>query len=148
MANIRKNVKYIPLFLYDFLQISLSAFKDYYLKLKVSITEEEYIGRYVGIMNPSERRFGFQKCIAGGYTGFVQIKLFANTDCDDYEECAEEILEHEVLHQVLDKVVGHDAKIALDKIHKSFYVLDCNENKWRFVIKFMSTKKNGQVAII
>lgn len=147
MTNIKKDIKGIPLFLYDMLQVSLCALKDYWLKFKVTITKENYIGRYVGIISSSERRLSFEKCIAGGYTGYVLIKLFSNPDCDDYEECAEEILNHEILHQVLDKVVGHEAKMGLDNIHKSFYVLDCNENKWRFVIKFVS-KKKGNVAII
>jgi len=102
----------------------------------------------VGICNKSEVNMYFDNCIAGGYTGFIQIKLFAQPECGDYEECAEEILEHEVLHQVLDSVVGHDAKMALDNIHKSFYVYDEETKKWRFIIKFVAGKKKNKTLQI
>lgn len=90
----------------------------------------------------------FDNCIAGGYTGWIQIKIFARPECGDYEECAEEIIEHEVLHQVLDRVIGHDAKMSLDNIHKSFYVYDEGTKKWKFVVKFVvgkSEKKTLQI---
>lgn len=90
----------------------------------------------------------FKDCIAGGYTGFVQIKLFAQPNCENYEKCAEEILNHEVLHQVLNKIEGHEAKMALDNIHKSFYVYDGSSKKWNFVVNFVFEKKNTKTITI
>jgi hypothetical protein len=127
-------------FLFDLLRVSLPAFKDYFLKVKTGLSNENPIGRYVGICNKSEVNMYFKDCIAGGYTGWVQIKLFAKLDCDDYEECAEEILTHEVLHQVLEEVEGRTTKKALDNIHQPFYVYDTTAKKWHFVIEFVSGK--------
>lgn len=135
-------------FLYDFIRVSLSGFQDMWLKFKTTITKENFTGIYVGICNKSEVNMYFKNCVAGGYTGFVQIKLFAQPNCEDYEECAEDIINHEVLHQVLEKVAGVEAKKALDKIHRSFYVYDCNEKKWRFVINFVYEKKATKTITI
>jgi hypothetical protein len=89
----------------------------------------------------------FDSCSAGGFCGFVQIKLFALPNCGDYEECCEQILEHEVLHQTLGKMIGVDAKRELDHIHRSFFALDCNTNQWTYVLRFAHEKK-GKITII
>jgi hypothetical protein len=143
MADLRKRAR-IP---FDFIRISLPAFQDMWLKLKTTITKENFTGIYIGICNKSEVNMYFKNCVAGGYTGYVQIKLFAQPNCEDYEECAEDIINHEVLHQVLEKVGGIEAKKALDKIHKSFYVYDVTEKKWRFVIKFVHEKNSTTKTI-
>jgi hypothetical protein len=134
--------------LFDFIRVSLPAFRDYWLKIKSAITKENSVGIYVGICNKSEINIYFKDCVAGGYTGFFQIKLFARPECEDYAECAEEILEHEVLHQVLNNIEGRETKKALDNIHKSFYVYDVIAKKWHFVVKFVLEKKNHIVNIL
>jgi hypothetical protein len=144
MADLGKRKR----FLFDLVRVSLPAFKDYWLKFKTSITKENPIGIYVNICNSSEVNRYFKDCVAGGYTGWIQIKLFARENCSNYEECAEEIIIHEVLHQVLDQVVGHEAKMALDNIHQPFYVYDEVAKKWRFVLKFVGGKKVNKVIQI
>lgn len=136
MADLQRKKR----FLFDLVRVSLPAFRDYYLRVKTNVLGENPIGRYVGICNKSEVNMYFKDCIAGGYTGWVQIKLFAQKDCDDYEGCAEEILTHEVLHQVLEQVEGPYTKKALDNIHQPFFVYDTVAKKWHFVIEFVSGK--------
>jgi len=139
MAGLKKKAR----FPFDLIRVSLPAFYDYYLKIKAAVTKENPIGVYVGICNKSEVNMYFDNCIAGGYTGWIQIKIFARPECSDYEKCAEEIIGHEVLHQVLDQVVGHEAKMSLDNIHKSLYCYDTNTKKWRFTVEFVTKKKNS-----
>lgn len=142
MANLKKRAR-IP---FDLLRTTLPAFYDAWLAFRTR--HENPIGVYVHICNQSEINMYFKDAVAGGYTGWVLIKIFAHPQCGDYAECAEEIINHEVLHQVLDKVAGHEAKIALDKIHKSFYCYDMNEKKWRFVVQFSLEDKNKKTVKI
>jgi hypothetical protein len=142
----KSNLRNLPLFLFDFVRLAFSAFADYYLKIRTSLSKNNPIGAYVGVCNKSEIRMMFPECIAGGYTGFVQIKIFALPNCSDCEECAIELLNHEILHQTLDKVIGGEAKVKLDKIHKPFCVLDCATNKWSYVIRFVHEKR-GHITV-
>lgn len=135
MASLKKKAR----FPFDLIRTSLPAFYDAWLKLKTR--NENPIGVHVHICNQSEINMYFKDCVAGGYTGWVLIKLFAHPECGDYAECTEEILTHEVLHQVIEKVAGHEAKMALDHIHKSFYCYDEVTKKWRFVVEFAKEDK-------
>jgi hypothetical protein len=135
-------------FLFDFIILSIAGFLDFALKAKVLLTREDYIGKYLSICNASEIRMMFGRCIAGGYTGFVQIKLFSMENCSEWENCAEEILNHEVLHQVVYKVAGWDAKQKLDRVHQTFYVLDLKTKKWEYVVGFIAKEGNGSIIFI
>lgn len=137
----------IIVFLFDILQFALTSFNDLFLRIRAKISGENPIGRYVGICNKTEKRRMFHNSIAGGYCGYVKIKLFAIPNCSDYEDCVEQILNHEVLHLVLDKVAGEEARKKLDTIQRSFYVLDCNANKWHFVVSFVLYKNGKQIII-
>lgn len=143
-----EKLKRLPQVLYDVVELSISSLEDYLLKFKVIVTKEDYVGRHLGICNSSEIHMIFKSCIAGGYTGNVNIKLFASSKCKDYEEAAEQILEHEVLHQVLNRVVGFEAKKKLDNIHQSFYALDVRNQKWQYTIEFIRKKPNGHVEFV
>jgi hypothetical protein len=90
----------------------------------------------------------FKGCIAGGYTGRVQIKIFVLPDCQDCEETAEATLNHEMLHQVLDRVIGSEAKRKLDNVQKPFYVLDIETNKWQYMVEFVNKKSDGVIIIV
>jgi hypothetical protein len=137
MAHLKKRAR----FPFDLIRTSLPTFYDMWLMLKTRVTKENPIGIYVGICNKSEVNMFFEDCVAGGYTGWVLIKIFAHPECGDYAECAEEILNHEVLHQVLERIEGHEAKMALDNIHRSFYCYDEATKKWRFVVEFAAEDK-------
>jgi hypothetical protein len=92
------------------------------------------------IVNEQEAKKMFANCLAGGVCERSSIKLFIAPDCENCEDCAVEILTHEVLHFVLDKIVGEIANEALDHIHKSFYVYDLKTKKWKFVVEFVHAK--------
>lgn len=142
------DLKKRALFLFDFLRAHLPVFYDFYLELKTVITKENFIGVYVGICNASEIRLWYKNCVGGGYTWSTLIKLFVQPNCENCEECAEEIINHEVLHQVLSKVEGPKAKETLDNIHKAFYVYNCTTKKWEFIIKFAYEKKTTKTVTI
>lgn len=98
--------------------IYLWGLYDTWLWIKCSLNKEEYIGVHLKIMTPRERDFYFTKnVVGGGYASYVILKLF----CDKKwmtTELVEDFLNHEVLHQVLGKRIGEEAKHKLDNIHK------------------------------
>lgn len=105
------------------------------------------------IVDDAERKEMFEKDIAGGFCnhkgGKTVVKLFISSDFEgEVEECTIEILNHEILHLALRKVEREKTERALDKIHKPFYVFDCETRKWQFVIKFIHEKNGKTLTII
>jgi hypothetical protein len=95
----------------------------------------------------------FRGCIAGGYYRRIKyvniclIEIFVRSDCLDYEDCTIEILSHEILHFVLDKIEGSKTSMALDRVHRPFFIYDCAIKKWKYAARFIH-EKNGKITII
>jgi hypothetical protein len=127
----------------DGFMVFLWSIYERLLWLRCKITGENTIGCNIKVMSPSERRFIFAlDTRAGGYSTDVLIKMFADKEILVDEESLTEVLNHEVLHQVLDKVGGEKARLCLDNITKVTTMFNCNEKKWYFEIGFA---KDGKI---
>jgi len=93
---------------------------DYTLTAYRKLFRKEYVGIYVKIISPSERKLLFLKeNVGGGLCGFTVIKIFFDKKWFATESCCD-LLNHEVLHQVLRKHVSYDACKALDRVHTCY----------------------------
>jgi hypothetical protein len=146
---IRRTIKKIVKIAEATLFLSPVVISDYLLAMKVKLTKENHIGVYVGICNKSERKILFPNTIAGGYCGYSSIKIFTEPSrINNVEDCALQILNHEVLHQVIGETGGHEARDKLDNVHKPFYVLDCQINKMRYVVSFCLYRKGHLFLVV
>jgi len=133
----------------DWFFVFLWSIYERLLWLKCKITKDDAIGTYVKVMSLSERRFIFAlDTRAGGYSTDVLIKLFADKEILVDEDSLTEVLNHEILHQVLDKVEGTKARLGLDNITKITTRFDCNEKKWYFNIDFQILPKQKNFSFI
>lgn len=94
------------------------CFYDLLLTAWTRAKNENHIGRYVKVMSPSEFAFLFSKETAGcGYTGFTLLKIWYKKEyCTPHR--VENLLTHEILHQVLRRRIGAEASHKLDNVHK------------------------------
>lgn len=142
MSSIRSTIKKLLYNIANTIRLAPIILNDYFTSMKIFITNENYVGIYVGICNKTEVKTFFSDMVAGGYTGYSYIKLFELQNIVDEEDCAVDILNHEVLHQVIGKVAGREAQQKLDNIHKSFYICEVETEKWKYTINFIFSKKN------
>jgi len=140
------NLIYIFRQIYDILISGCWTIYDIFLTLKYKLFHENYVGVCIRVMSPSERRLYFDEFVtAGGLSSaFCLIKIFADKDALLDEESFVDLIDHEVLHQVLEKV-HPPARIALDNIHKPFIMLNCDSGKWKFYTNFVFLKNGRKI---
>jgi hypothetical protein len=136
----------LPQILLDFLVISYWGFYDIYLGLKYR-KKSPYVD--IHIMSENEKRFFFPNDGAGGYAGIRLIKIFIlpNSFIDEFDTTCD-ILNHEILHQVLNNVISYKAKVKLDKIQKAIYVYNYETKKWSYRIAFSVFSKGKLITWI
>lgn len=111
------HIKRIPLYLRHGPFMLYWCFYDYLLTLWVYLKGIDAVGVYVKIMSPSERALLFDEEDVGcGYTGFTLIKIGFKEQWMT-AEAVENLLGHEVLHEVLYKRIERDTCHKLDAIH-------------------------------
>jgi len=109
--KIWKFLRHGPFFLYW-------TIYDYALTIWTRLRKIDYIGVYVGVMSKSERKFFFEdEIVGGGYNGYTIIRLFFETKWHS-TRAIEELIIHEVLHQVLYERISSKAYHMLDNVHK------------------------------
>lgn len=94
------------------------CFYDYLLTLWVWLKGLDSIGVYIKIMSPSEKALLFEEDDIGcGYAGFTLIKI----EFDKSQATVDRVmnlLDHEILHQVLERRVSNKTSHKLDDVHK------------------------------
>ena len=135
----------ISMWIWDYLHVFLWATYDILINIKNKLLREDFISRRIKIMSPSERRFIFSEDVrAGGYSTMALIKLFSDPKLTVDENSLTELLNHEILHQVLRKVVNQCACKGLDNITKVLTRFNCDDKVWYFDVEFVS-KKTGKI---
>jgi hypothetical protein len=142
----RKFILSLPRIIFDFIQLACIGLYDLLLHVKVKLYKENPIGVYVGICKAVEKRWFFSESIAGGYCGLATIKLFYMNVSDGMENSVSDILNHEVLHQVIGKVTDAGTRAKLDKVHKSFWIVD--EDKIQRITMSFVVVKDGKLELI
>lgn len=140
------NEKYaMHLWLWDYLNVFFMVYiYDSILQVKNKLLSDNDVSRTIKIMSPSERRFIFsQDAKAGGYSTAASIKLFSDPKITIDEDSLADMMNHEILHQVLKKVINQSTCKGLDNITKAYPMFNCDENKWYFEIKFIN-KRTGK----
>ena len=106
--------------------ITYWALLDWVLMIWSWFQKINYVGRYIYIISNSEQKFYFGGNYAAyGYSGLVIIKLGLPKQYFTYD-LAVELLNHEVLHQVINKIAGSSTSEKLDNIHKSSFKNFCH----------------------
>lgn len=112
------HIKRIPLYLRHGPFFLFWCFYDYALTLWVWLKGLNSIGVYVKIMSPSEKVELFNKEDVGcGYAGLTLIKI-GFEECWMVEEAVENLLGHEILHQVLARRISGKTSHMLDNVHE------------------------------
>lgn len=131
LLKLSKNwIRYGPFFLYW-------CFYDYLLTFWTRLKKIDHIGVYVKIMSPSEHVLLFKETDIGyGYAGHTILKVGFKEQWIT-PEAVEDLLNHEVLHQIIKKRIGYKESKQLDEIHKSFSFI-CENGKvkvWKIRFK-------------
>jgi hypothetical protein len=103
----------------------------------------------IRICSKREKKTYFEDAVAGGISDENSIALFMLSNMiKEEEECAVQILNHEVLHQVLGRTIDKSTMMKLDNIQKPCYLYDYEAKKWSREVIFIFRKKNRYVVIV
>lgn len=112
------HIKRIPLYLRHGPFMLYWCLYDYFLTLWVWLKGIDSVGVYIKIMSPSEKAILFDEEDVGcGYTGCTLIKIGFRKEWAT-AEAVENLLGHEILHQVLGRRISNKASHKLDDVHE------------------------------